>query len=65
MYVSKLLRQVKELQEELERNSNNEGSAKETSNVRGNEGNLQSEVPSQIETIIANQPVNEKMEVQT
>ncbi|KAM1003195.1 hypothetical protein ACFX13_003596 [Malus domestica] len=62
VYVSKLVRQVKELQEELERNSNNEGSAKETSNVCGNDGNLQSDILSQIETIIANKPVNEKME---
>lgn len=60
-YVSKLQRQVKELAGELELNSN--GGAKETSYICGNNGNLQLEFLRQMETIIANTPENEKMEV--
>lgn len=58
VFVKDLQRQVKELQDELEHNSNEEGGgAKRTFNsISGNHNNFQSEGPSQNGTTMANKP---------
>lgn len=58
-FVKDLLRQVKELQDELEQHSNDEGPNKKTSaNICGNHNNFQPEILNQNGTSITNKPEN-------
>ncbi|PQQ14437.1 transcription factor ABORTED MICROSPORES [Prunus yedoensis var. nudiflora] len=59
-FVKDLLRQVKELQDELEQHSNDEGPNKKTSaNNCGNHNNFQPEILNQNGTSITNKPEND------
>ncbi|KAI5315105.1 PREDICTED: mRNAion factor [Prunus dulcis] len=58
-FVKDLLRQVKELQDELEQHSNDEGPNEKTSaNICGNHDNFQPEILNQHGTSITNKPEN-------